>query len=486
LEAGDPADPDPQLLHTIVQTIADCCGHNRLKCFRLAHGWTVDQAVAHVHRLCTDQQLPAVSLTRRSWTDWENSAGVSPHYQDLLCRLFHTGPVQLGFATDYTPHPSASLAETADASLSPQGSDGPGTRLTVGPTISSSDGDEQVRRDKFLRLAAGALAAPLIHSWPGGNDGRTAAITDDLLAQARAQTEGLRWLDRREGSFQHLPATADFARTLTSYWHTAADNPRRCDLARIAADACHLVAYQAFDQGLRVQAADWYRCSGQLASTAGDLDLYVFALCGVAYMHAKNNEPDLATGVLHQLSRLPLSAAGRCYVASYQAHAHTAAGQLTPALRALDTAAAAADETRNEPPSSWLGVADRAFVDRQRAIILAHFGVVDAFDILDHLRATTPAAFYRFRVTLAADTALTCAHLREPERAAQMLTAALVDNQRTRSAEKARKILAVRALLGSYCDAPSVTALDDVIRHTTANHTPMIARRPARAQQAPS
>jgi hypothetical protein len=91
------------LIYSIVLAIEGCCGHARLKCFRLAYGWPVDETVANIHQLCADEKLPPVGLTRRSWVGWEAGDAVRRDYQDLICRLFRTGPVQLGFATDYTP-----------------------------------------------------------------------------------------------------------------------------------------------------------------------------------------------------------------------------------------------------------------------------------------------------------------------------------------------------------------------------------------------
>jgi tetratricopeptide (TPR) repeat protein len=100
--AGDPADPPPALLHDVAERIVVCCGHRRLKAFRLAFGWTVREAV---ERAIAASAHPR-GLAERSWLGWEAGAGISREYEDLLCRLFHTGPVQLGMAVDYSPAPS--------------------------------------------------------------------------------------------------------------------------------------------------------------------------------------------------------------------------------------------------------------------------------------------------------------------------------------------------------------------------------------------
>ncbi|WP_449062710.1 hypothetical protein [Planomonospora algeriensis] len=75
----------------------------RFKCWRLAHGWTVEEAIEHFHAMCDRYGVKRRGLSERSWREWEAGARPDRDYTDLLCRLFETGPVQLGFAQDYTP-----------------------------------------------------------------------------------------------------------------------------------------------------------------------------------------------------------------------------------------------------------------------------------------------------------------------------------------------------------------------------------------------
>ncbi|MEW9532844.1 XRE family transcriptional regulator [Microbispora sp. NPDC049125] len=85
----------------IAQEIRACCGHSPLKSHRLAKGWTIERAVESFHEMCAREGLGARGLTIRSWIEWEGEHLPSADYQDLLCRLFLTGPVQLGFARAY-------------------------------------------------------------------------------------------------------------------------------------------------------------------------------------------------------------------------------------------------------------------------------------------------------------------------------------------------------------------------------------------------
>jgi tetratricopeptide (TPR) repeat protein len=292
--------------------------------------------------------------------------------------------------------------------------------------------------------------------------------TDLLLAQARAQTEGFRWLDRKNGARSLLAHTTRHASSLASLWRlTEGASPLRQELAKAAADACHLVAYQAFDQGERVQAVEWYRCAAELAARGGAKDLYAFAVCGVAFMHARNGGGELALSVLRQLAPLRLSAAARCYVAVYEAHAHATSGQHDSALHALDRATQCAARAGGETPSPWLGIPDRAFTERQRAMILAGFGSAEALTILGWLDRRTPEVFQRYRVTLLTDRAMTHARLGDIEQAADLLDTALHRNERIRAAEKRAHILEVRRVLSPSSSARSVRVLDEILQETS-------------------
>ena len=157
LGRADSPEPVPLALTVaIAAEIEAHCGHHRLKCRRLALGWTVAQAVKAAHDLVEREGLPKVGLTERSWKDWEAGGLPSPEYQDLLCRLFTTGPVALGFARDYSPEPVAPLWD----------GDAPDETLAVGQTTGEDDGSsaaaevEETKRRDAVKLAGLAFAAP--------------------------------------------------------------------------------------------------------------------------------------------------------------------------------------------------------------------------------------------------------------------------------------------------------------------------------------
>ena len=98
------APPSIEVVHRIAEEVHACCPQaSRFKCFRLAHGWTVEEAIERFHAMCDRAGARRRGLTERSWREWEAGARPDREYTDLLCRLFETGPVQLGFARDYSP-----------------------------------------------------------------------------------------------------------------------------------------------------------------------------------------------------------------------------------------------------------------------------------------------------------------------------------------------------------------------------------------------
>ncbi|MGW0808994.1 hypothetical protein [Nonomuraea sp. NPDC002799] len=92
-------------MEEIAEALRGCCGHRGVKSARLARGWSVPQAVNELAAAGAAAELPERGADERRWRRWEAGQPPDPDYQDRLCRLFQTGPVQLGFAVDHTPHP---------------------------------------------------------------------------------------------------------------------------------------------------------------------------------------------------------------------------------------------------------------------------------------------------------------------------------------------------------------------------------------------
>ncbi|MGH8909870.1 MAG: hypothetical protein ACRD0K_26090 [Egibacteraceae bacterium] len=186
LEAGDPQDPPTPLRHGIAQQIHGCCGASLLKAHRLAYDWTVDEAVAAFHAMCQANGLKARGLTGRSWTEWEAGANPNADYQDLLCRLFATGPVQLGLATDYSDR-------VGPLSAGPEAERGP-----EGP---AREEEATNRRDALKRIGS-AAAIP--------------AVVSGALAEGAAEALGFRAQTSAvgPGALEHLElVVARFSQT---------------------------------------------------------------------------------------------------------------------------------------------------------------------------------------------------------------------------------------------------------------------------------
>jgi tetratricopeptide (TPR) repeat protein len=112
--------PRAEALHEIAADVARQCGLSLFKSHRLAWGWTVAEAVEAFHEMCMREKLKPRGLVARSWLEWEAGGRPSWDYQDLLSRLFHANPVQLGWAADYAPSTPHARRETASSPVAVQ------------------------------------------------------------------------------------------------------------------------------------------------------------------------------------------------------------------------------------------------------------------------------------------------------------------------------------------------------------------------------
>lgn len=208
IEAGEPPKPRPGLLHEIAREICACCGHTRLKSFRLAYGWTLSQAVNEFHAMCKANGLKLRGLTERSWLEWESGAYPNRDYQDLLSRLFKTSPVQLGFATDYTEAeepsgPPERVEEPAIGALLL----GTGPGFKDGPDNTTEVGAPTNRRDTFKLVGAGALAPEALNG-----------VLKEAAAEAMEFTHRVEASAVGPGTLEHLELAA--TQLNLAYGHT--------------------------------------------------------------------------------------------------------------------------------------------------------------------------------------------------------------------------------------------------------------------------
>ncbi|WP_326829927.1 tetratricopeptide repeat protein [Streptosporangium sp. NBC_01810] len=257
---GQAGSPDPvlsALVAVIAAQIAEHCGHRLLKCRRLAMGWTVAQAVKATHDFVEQECLTSVGLTVRSWKDWEAGQPPNPDYQDLLCHLFTTNPVELGFARDYSPAPPQHNSPhwntvRGDITLSEGGADHAG----MGPQ--TMEVEETKRRDalKFagLALTAPAAAAQILQQ------AATEAMEFTRQAEASALGSGtLDHLDLAVTEFNHayslkppqqvFGAVLDYRRKVDGLLKGKHTHPQGRELLAFAGWLSELLAWLAHDLG---------------------------------------------------------------------------------------------------------------------------------------------------------------------------------------------------------------------------------------------
>ncbi|MFG2228359.1 hypothetical protein [Streptomyces sp. NPDC048644] len=189
--AGSPAPVPAALIAEIAAEIESHCGHRRLKCRRVAMGWTIAQAVAAARQFVEDKHLAKAGMSERSWKDWEAGGLPSPDCQDLLCRLFATHPVELGFARDYSPAPEA------DEHAPLWSGGGPDGTFPEGDAAQASAGFTEVeatKRRDAVKLAGLAIAAPAA----------AARILEQAAAEAMEFTQQVEATSLGSGTLDHL------------------------------------------------------------------------------------------------------------------------------------------------------------------------------------------------------------------------------------------------------------------------------------------
>jgi hypothetical protein len=257
-EAGDPPSPPIELLHTIAAEIQSCCGHVPLRAYRFAYGWTVAGAIRALHSRCASDGAGHPGVSKRAWQDWEAGKRPNRHNQDLLCRLFATGPVELGFARDYRHDASAGpaamgiLALAGQAAHSPHPPGAPSSMSEL-PARSARPGHQEVQWDMVMSAAheSSEHAAAVESASVGPN--ALEQIGEDVLRIARAYVHA-----------RPLPLLGELIPVRDrAYWlldRTRNPSQQR-DLYLIAGQACGLLASASFDLGYPHAAAQQARAA---------------------------------------------------------------------------------------------------------------------------------------------------------------------------------------------------------------------------------
>lgn len=142
-----------------------CCGLSRLRAHRLAHGWTLREAVERLLNLCAEEGITAPKIDADQLGRWESNAHTPRATTvDRLCRLYRTDAHSLGLAgiSDYRPRPATSAVSLTPAVVA--SGHAVVKRSAPQPSSSASDHDfdmriEQIRRSVDRTLAAGSVSS---------------------------------------------------------------------------------------------------------------------------------------------------------------------------------------------------------------------------------------------------------------------------------------------------------------------------------------
>ncbi|MGW2327797.1 tetratricopeptide repeat protein [Streptomyces sp. NPDC001700] len=198
-------------------------------------------------------------MSERSWKDWEAGVLPSADYQDLLCRLFVTGPVELGFARDYSPVPAA------DEIAPPWNGDSPDGTLCEGEPARAGEGSrtctevEATKRRNAVKFAGLAMASPAAAAQILE---QAAAEAMEFTRQAEASSLGsgtLDHLDLAVGEFNHaysikpprvvFDGVMDYRRKVDALLKSPHTHRQERELLAFAGWLSELLAWLAHDLG---------------------------------------------------------------------------------------------------------------------------------------------------------------------------------------------------------------------------------------------
>jgi tetratricopeptide (TPR) repeat protein len=433
MEAGEPPKPDTALHHAIARRIARCCGHSALKSHRLAWGWTVEQAVNAFHLMCCEQKLGARGLTQRSWLGWEAGGLPNDDYRDLLCRLFQTSPVTLGFGRDYTPSPVPAV--TSEPQAPP----------TLGQGGSATD------RRRALKLGGQVTLGAAVGA--GLSAGFTDAAADamEFTQRAEASDVGPRTLEHLElavagmaAAFVYTPPAELFpqARWYRQKVASLLDGPHTLrqgrDLYRQAGWLSIVLAWLSHDLGDTVAADAYCLDAYEHGWQAEDQAICAWAMDVTATVARENHRPAAARdAALKGLHHAPEDSAATVRVSAQLARAYARTGAYDRFVETLRATQARLD--RLDEPSTGLFAVDAGRVACYTASSYIWLGrpaeaVPHAKEAIAFYRDVSPEARCPTREAIAhLDLAMAQVELGAPDDATQEIHTALNSERLTGS-----------------------------------------------------
>ncbi|HEY9390457.1 MAG TPA: hypothetical protein VIR27_11935 [Mycobacteriales bacterium] len=327
VEAGDPVQPSPDLLHEIAVAISEHCGYSILRSYRIAWNYSVEQVVAAFHRMCRENNLGSRGLSERSWKGWEGGEKLGPDYQDLVSRLFQTSPIRLGFAHDYMP---AVDPEPEPARSTPLGDPGWGVDSVERQLIMAADESAQL----------------------GDHPSNVGPLTMDLLRED-AQT-----LARKSANAPRLELF-DSVLLLRDRVFACLDGRQRVsetrDLYFLAAAALGMLAEVTEDLGFTSQAMTHLRTGLLCAKEVNHPDLTAWLLTIQSGSTYWDGRPKQALDYARRGLDLAPKGTVAVWLSANEARAAAALGDQAGAANALERARTARDLVRPDELDTFYG-----------------------------------------------------------------------------------------------------------------------------------
>ncbi|MEU4217351.1 helix-turn-helix transcriptional regulator [Actinoplanes sp. NPDC026623] len=273
----------------LVEVIEEHCGHHRLRAHRLARGWSLARLITEMITVTGTGQRLVPSRASRWERGEERPTSV---YLDALCRVYGTGPVDLGFAADYSDPEAPSYAGSARAAPELIGTADSVPLLNL---VAIGVRADQVRRRVDETLSGSTLSDS------------TVAHKEAVAAQY-----GRTYKTQPTGVFlDNILADLDDVQVLTD---RKLPSTQRRDLCAVTAQLAGLVSMAMVNLGQYRQAREWVHTARLAADEAGDpvLRAWVATRGAVACLHLGDPHAAIAAAreaeLLTRTHREPITA----------------------------------------------------------------------------------------------------------------------------------------------------------------------------------
>ncbi|WP_146164165.1 helix-turn-helix domain-containing protein [Pseudosporangium ferrugineum] len=251
-------------LRELAQAITGHCGHSRLRAYRFPRGWSLTQVIDQMVTVAgVGQRLVASRVSR--WERGEERP--SSAYLDGLCRVYGTGPVDLGFAADYSDAADGHRPPALDSSRS---------------LVSGTDSQDVARHGTHLVASRGDQIRRRVDEALSGS-----TLSDSTVAhkEAVAAQYGRTYKTQPATVFlDNILADLDDLQILTDRKLPAG---QRRDLCAVTARLAGLVSMTMVNLAQYRHAREWVHTARLAADEAGDplLRAWVASRSAVASLH---------------------------------------------------------------------------------------------------------------------------------------------------------------------------------------------------------